>query len=90
MSSSRRRGGSRSSTDRRGSRSIGIAGEPSVRTPSPGGNQGIKSFFFNFDPLIPPGFGAKRFGWYDTGPRSLPLVYLNYPPLPSAPSAHGD
>ena len=24
------------------------------------------------------------------GPRSLPLVYLNYPPLPSAPSAHGD
>jgi len=26
----------------------------------------------------------------EAGPRSLPLVYLNYPPLPSASSAHRD
>ena len=46
MSSSRRRGWSRSSTDRRGSRSIGTAGQPSVQTPSPNGKTEEKILSF--------------------------------------------
>ena len=41
------RRGSRSSTDRRGARrSIGTAGQPSVRTSTPAGIQGMKSLFY--------------------------------------------